>query len=70
MTISDVFTVLGAGAGILLLALMAATPLLLALPLPRRSGADAPVAVRPTILIPAQRVAGERGARHSHAGAA
>jgi hypothetical protein len=56
MTISDLLSITGAVAGVAVLVLMAAVPLLLALPLPgdrRAAMPDVPV------LIPAQRVASD-----------
>ena len=63
MTISELFTVLGAGAGIMVLALMAATPLLLALPLPERADA-------PAVRIPAPRRASDLRPLRTHVDAA
>lgn len=70
MTISDVFTVLGAGAGILVLALMAATPLLFRLPQRKPRVALSPVRLQ-DVRIPAQRGAYDTAApKRDHAGAA
>lgn len=66
MTISDVFTVLGAGAGILVLALMAATPLLLRLPQRKPRVAATPVRLQ-DVRIPAQRAAENKAAHHAGA---
>lgn len=60
MTISDLLSITGAVAGVAVLVLMAAVPLLLALPLPgdrRAAIPDVPV------LIPAQRVASDASVR-------
>jgi hypothetical protein len=60
MTISDLLSITGAVAGVAVLVLMAAVPLLLALPLPgdkRAAIPDVPV------LIPAQRVASDAPVR-------
>ncbi|MEJ3652573.1 hypothetical protein WEH80_06280 [Actinomycetes bacterium KLBMP 9759] len=74
MTIADLVGILGAVAGIAVLALMAAVPLLLALPLPdqcavarKSAGRPAPVdavapaaAAAPPIAVPEQRAAAVR----------
>ncbi|SHK06242.1 hypothetical protein SAMN05443637_102215 [Pseudonocardia thermophila] len=64
MTISDLLTVIGATAGVAVLVVMAAVPLLLALPLPgdRRAAGETAAADRSPalhLLIPAQRTAAE-----------
>lgn len=69
MTISELFTVLGAGAGILVLALMAATPLLFMLPQRGPRIPAAPVRLQ-DVRIPAQRDADQVAAERHHAGAA
>jgi hypothetical protein len=61
MTISDLLSITGAVAGVVVLVLMAALPLLLALPLPGDARAATPEL---PVLIPAQRVASDAPARH------
>ena len=64
MTISDLLSITGAVAGVVVLVLMAAVPFLLALPLPgeKRAAAAAPLEV--PVVIPAQRTAADAPARH------
>jgi hypothetical protein len=60
MTISDLLSVTGAVAGVAVLVLMAAVPLLLALPLPGERRAATPEVA---VLIPAQRSASDAPVR-------
>lgn len=69
MTISEFFTVLGAGAGILVLALMATTPLLFMLPQRKPRVPASPVRLQ-DLRIPAQRGADPVAPQRDHAGAA
>jgi len=64
MTISDLLTITGAVAGVLVLVLMASVPLLLALPMPGDRRAAEPAATPDIqVLIPAQRVASDAPVR-------
>ncbi len=64
MTISDLLSITGAVAGVVVLVLMAAVPFLLALPLPGDKRAAAATPVEVPVVIPAQRTAADMPARH------
>jgi hypothetical protein len=64
MMISQILTVIGAAAGLLVLLLMAVTPLLLALPAPRpRPRPSTSATPHPVVVVPAQRAGSPAPAR-------